>query len=103
MTSGRSTESRTPHLRMEGIFGQDLSSLGVIGVLGAPAARRWFVGGCIAVALWLAGNWDHFASEAAAAGQLPLRSAHVVLFMLAFVLIPPYSWGRSTAWKLTLL
>ncbi|MEA5454645.1 histidine kinase [Sinomonas sp. JGH33] len=85
------------------IFGQDLSGLGTLGVLGARAARRWFAGASVAVALWTAGNWGHFAAAAIAAGQLPLRVAHLALFMLAFLLVPPYSWGSSLVRKIALL
>jgi two-component system sensor histidine kinase DesK len=85
------------------IFGQDLSRLGPLGVLRAPAARRWLIGAAIAIAFWAAASWGRFAADADQAGQLPLRTVHVVAFMLAFALIPPFSWGRRLAVKLSLL
>ncbi|MDQ4502789.1 sensor histidine kinase [Sinomonas sp. ASV322] len=102
MTTGPAIErSGTP--RAGEIFGQDLSGRGFLGVLQARAARRWFVGAGVAVAVWTAGNWTHFAATALAAGQLPLRVAHLALFMLGFLLVPPYSWGSSLSRKIALL
>lgn len=85
------------------IFGQDLSQLSPLGVLRAPAARRWFVGSGIAIALWAAASWGSFATGAEQAGEFPLRTAHLAAFMLAFALVPPFSWGRGLAGKLMLL
>ncbi|WP_422936097.1 hypothetical protein [Sinomonas sp. P47F7] len=103
MTSGSQRASAFGRLSGAEIFGQDLSALGFLGVLRAPASRRWFIGSGIAVVFWIIGGWDRFAAAAIAAGALPLRTAHLVLFMLSFMLIPPFSWGRPLARKLALL
>ena len=103
MTSGPQSSAAFGRLSGAEIFGQDLSSLGFLGVLRAPASRRWFLGSGIAVVFWIVGGWDHFAAAASAAGQLPLRIAHLAAFMLAFMLFPPFSWGRPLARKLVLL
>ncbi|WP_415857055.1 sensor histidine kinase [Sinomonas sp. G460-2] len=103
MTSGSQRASAFGRLSGAEIFGQDLSALGLLGVLRAPASRRWFIGSGIAVVFWIIGGWDRFAAAAIAAGALPLRTAHLAVFMLSFMLIPPFSWGQTLARKLGLL
>lgn len=72
-------------------------------LLTARGAQRWYTGAIIAVVIWSFNSLPNLLSHQGSVWSIASYIAITVVMLLSFMFIPPLSWGRGEAFKLSAL